>query len=189
MKRKIYKKYLYMPLLVIVLIMGLGYGYLKYRYEKQEMPHIVFMQNNRFGREYEYGSFIDNQGNVYEFKAPKEDRMDEKEKYRYLEENYLNTSAESKVVRKVELDKLKKCYSLVKKASNFRIKLTENHPYEDVYMGDHEWFAFRYNLFGQLQVVTLYGTGDWEVVNKSRYAKKAAKLAQEMLPEIPRPED
>ncbi|SHO49390.1 hypothetical protein [Anaerocolumna xylanovorans] len=183
------KKALLRLLLVAVIIISVGYGYLKYRYERQEMPHIVFMQNSILTSKYEYGSFIDNQGNVYEFKAPKEDRMDEKEKYRYLEENYLNTLAESKVVRTVEHDKLKKCYSFVKKASNFRIKLTENHLYKDVYMGDHEWYAFRYNMLGKLQAVTLYGTGDMEVVNKSRYAKKAAKLVQEMLPEIPEPEE
>ncbi|SHO49383.1 hypothetical protein [Anaerocolumna xylanovorans] len=182
------KKVLLRVLLFITLIMGLGYGYLKYRYEKQEMPHIVFIQNNWFANEYEYGSFIDNRGNIYEFKVPGENRTGEKEKYKYLEKEYLNSLAESKVVRTVELDKLEKYYSIVKKASTFRIKLTETHPGLDVYLGYHEWCAFRYSLLGKLQAVTLYGTGDTEVINKSRYAKRAAKLVQEMLPEIPRPE-
>ncbi|SHO49386.1 hypothetical protein [Anaerocolumna xylanovorans] len=182
------KKVLLRLLLVAVVIISLGYGYLKYRYEKQEMPHIVFMQSNILTGKYEYGSFIDNQGNVYEFKVPEEDRMDEKEKYRYLEENCLNPSAEPKVMRTVELDKLKECYSLVKKASTFRIKRSATDPYDDAYLGNHKWYSFRYSLLGKLQVVTLFGTGDWGVVNESRYAQKAAKLVQEMLPEIPKPE-
>lgn len=182
------KKALLRLLFVVVAIISVGYGCLKYKYEKQEMAAIVFMQSNWMSGEYEYGSFVDNQGNIYEFKVPEEIRADEIQKYRYFENRLFGKSENLKIVRTVELDKLKKCYSLVKKASTFRIKLTENHPYEDVYMGDHEWFAFRYDFFGQLQVVTLYETGDMEVVNKSGYAKKAAKLAQEMLPEIPEPE-
>ncbi len=171
-----------LKLLGIVLIIGFGYGIAKDVNNSEGMPKILFMQENYFSGENGYGTFVDKKGNIYEYDLTEKDWMNEKDKYLYLVENYLNGSEEENIIGKADQNDLETYYSFAKKASASKKKLISTESTLDVYQGYQKWVAFRYNFTGKIEAVTLCGSGDTEIVNSDKYIKKIVDSIKEMLP-------
>lgn len=169
-------------LIGIVLIIGIGYGIAKDIVRSQEAPRILFSQESYFSGENGYGTFVDNKGNIYKYDLTEIEWMNEADTYAYLVERYLNTSMKEHIIGKADQADLKRYYSIAKKASASKRKLVSTESVSDVYLGYHRWIAYRYNLAGKIEIVTLYGSGDTEVVSRDKYVKRVVNPVMKMLP-------